>query len=337
MTEQEWLASTDPAAMLAWLTEAHKPAALRAAMPTDRKLRLFAVACCRQVWRHLNEGARESVLVAERHADGQATSKDRGLAFNAADSLRGFSRDWAYAVLRSDAEGGAREAIANACDDGWGIPSGTMASLLRDIVGNLWRPVTLPHDPACRVCDGTGRYLVGRGEDADSYRCRCCPWLTTTVVALAQTAYDERPGLACQCMRGGNPRHEWTGIMPALWRACTRCHGTGTIADGRLDPERLGVLADALEDAGCPTEESYTETVVPHSDCPQCSKPGRWRRGVGFEHERICTGERCWTSWQPGEAVEVRRKRPLLLLAHLRTPGPHWRGCWALDLLLGKA
>jgi hypothetical protein len=25
------------------------------------------------------------------------------------------------------------------------------------------------------------------------------------------------------------------------------------------------------------------------------------------------------------------------LLGHLRGPGPHVRGCWALDLLLGKA
>jgi hypothetical protein len=24
------------------------------------------------------------------------------------------------------------------------------------------------------------------------------------------------------------------------------------------------------------------------------------------------------------------------LLAHLRSPGPHVRGCWAIDLLLGK-
>src|SRR5262249_9308543 len=23
--------------------------------------------------------------------------------------------------------------------------------------------------------------------------------------------------------------------------------------------------------------------------------------------------------------------------AHLRAPGPHWRGCWAVGLLLGKA
>jgi hypothetical protein len=23
--------------------------------------------------------------------------------------------------------------------------------------------------------------------------------------------------------------------------------------------------------------------------------------------------------------------------AHLRTPGPHWRGCWCLDIILGQS
>ena len=46
-----------------------------------------------------------------------------------------------------------------------------------------------------------------------------------------------------------------------------------------LDPDRLAVLADALEEAGCDNAD---------------------------------------------------------LLSHLRGPGPHVRGCWALDLLLGK-
>ncbi len=51
------------------------------------------------------------------------------------------------------------------------------------------------------------------------------------------------------------------------------------LPDGTLDAGRLGVLADALEDAGC------------------------------ADHD---------------------------LLGHLRAPAPHVRGCWALDLLLGK-
>jgi hypothetical protein len=69
-------------------------------------------------------------------------------------------------------------------------------------------------------------------------------WETPQVVALAQAAYDNR-------------------ALPA----------------GTLDPARLAVLADALEDAGCDQAD---------------------------------------------------------LLGHLRGAGPHVRGCWAVDLLLGK-
>ena len=69
-------------------------------------------------------------------------------------------------------------------------------------------------------------------------------WRTPTVTALATATYEER-------------------ILPA----------------GTLDPDRLAVLADALEEAGCDNAD---------------------------------------------------------ILAHLRGPGPHVRGCWVLDLLLEK-
>ena len=51
------------------------------------------------------------------------------------------------------------------------------------------------------------------------------------------------------------------------------------LPSGELDPARLAVLADALEEAGCTDPD---------------------------------------------------------LLDHLRGPGPHYRGCWVIDLLLGK-
>jgi hypothetical protein len=36
------------------------------------------------------------------------------------------------------------------------------------------------------------------------------------------------------------------------------------------------------------------------------------------------------------DACEESGDAPLELVAHLRSPGPHYRGMWSLDLLLGK-
>jgi hypothetical protein len=37
-----------------------------------------------------------------------------------------------------------------------------------------------------------------------------------------------------------------------------------------------------------------------------------------------------------GDALEDAGCGDDALLSHLRSPGPHARGCWALDLVLGK-
>src|SRR6266540_3083970 len=62
MTETEWLACDDPARMLGFLRR----------KTSDRKLRLFACGCCRQLlpW---NENSRvvEALARAERYADGE--------------------------------------------------------------------------------------------------------------------------------------------------------------------------------------------------------------------------------------------------------------------------
>ena len=64
MTEIEWLACTDPNRMLDFLEN----------RASDRKLRLFAVACCRRVWHLMKDRRhRDAVEAADQLADGRLT------------------------------------------------------------------------------------------------------------------------------------------------------------------------------------------------------------------------------------------------------------------------
>src|SRR5579883_1976005 len=71
--EKEWLESTDSAPSL----QLHSMLQLLMGKVSDRKLRLFGVACCRRVWHLLSETSREAVEVTERFADETATDEER--------------------------------------------------------------------------------------------------------------------------------------------------------------------------------------------------------------------------------------------------------------------
>jgi hypothetical protein len=198
MTEQDWLASEDPDRMVAWLCEP-----VQVSCPVcggsgdcgggvglprycgtchgtgetcppgwvyvgDRKLRLFACACCRAAWPlPAAEGCRLALDVAERYADGLVTEVDRGRAH--ADACRrasvpGTSR-LPPLLLRTPAVFDAR-ALAGVLDGtrGAGLAPATQAALLRDVIGDPFRPVP----PAPRR------------------------WLTPAVRGIAGRAYDLR-------------------------------------------------------------------------------------------------------------------------------------------------
>jgi hypothetical protein len=298
VNESDWLVSEDPAAMLGavtpWPDFPSGPRVGEQVRPptvTTRKLRLFACACCRLIWPLLTDSrSRRAVEVAERYADGEPNYFElaREISETASihvEAMRGsiLEEEIAAAVNRCVTDGcfsSGRLLVCYAC------PPAAQAAILRDLAGNPWRPVTLPwvertvNVPESAVKRNPFAAAAARAG-ALKRTIRTCPWRTPTVIALASAAYAESRQVTCSKCEGigcpycgGSEMGYHTGCFD-----CPVCNGTGRFSDGLLDPDRLAVLADALEDAGC-------------------------------------------------ENADV--------LGHLRSPGPHARGCWALDLILGK-
>jgi hypothetical protein len=223
MTEQEWLACTDPQNMLLFLGE----------KATARKLRLYLSAWGYLLWgRMTDEYSKEAVIAAERFADDLIGVPELIEAYNAAQeawksirvAFRGkHSQPEKAARARAESKAAAEIARNAVCPDlgfsrlrinPWRDTDKTifiLSNIVRDLFVNPFRPVTA--DPA---------WLA---------------WNDGSVRKLAQAIYEE----------------------------------------GAFD--RLPLLADALEDAGCHNAD---------------------------------------------------------ILTHCRQPGEHVRGCWAVDLVLGK-
>jgi hypothetical protein len=84
MTEAEWNDCADPASMLDFLH----------GRTSDRKLRLFAVACCRRILHLMHDPrGRRAVEVGERFADSLATAEERRSAEK--DAGRAYGEAWA--------------------------------------------------------------------------------------------------------------------------------------------------------------------------------------------------------------------------------------------------
>jgi hypothetical protein len=208
MTEAQWWDCCDPLLILDSLRR----------KASARKLRLFAVACCRRIWLQLDDQSQMAVDVAERFADGLATDVELAAARKTAGDAIGGS--WATYGSRGRVTAKAARLVAFAATVVHATQSAKEVlrgdntdecNLLRDIFPYSARRFTLPQ-------------LIQTWNDG-------------TVVKIAQAIYDERAF------------------------------------------DRMPILADALEDAGCDNAD---------------------------------------------------------ILRHCREPGAHVRGCWVIDLLLGK-
>jgi hypothetical protein len=183
MTESEWLASTDPQALLRWLTYTTgggmgdgPPLWFR----SDRKMRLFACACARQVWSRLQDPrSRRAVEVAERYADGGHA--EEGLALARLGAVEAFHESGDFdRELVTRLFGPVTQLTCNAGLPRWFSVSTKLApsqaALLRCVFGNPWRPMV-----GCR-CD----------PDVGACPCEWCDLTRGTPYQLARAIHDER-------------------------------------------------------------------------------------------------------------------------------------------------
>jgi hypothetical protein len=184
MTEAKWLACDDPWPMLALLRD----------KASSRKMICFILAFC-------PDHASLTAVILEEGIDSDSDFRPPWLDVDGPDddTLPSLTRCWGWAFLLTNPDSAAMDKTR---------PRAVAAPLLRELIGNPFRPVTL--NPS---------------------------WLTSTVLTLAEGTYAERAF------------------------------------------DRLPILADALQDAGCDNTD---------------------------------------------------------VLDHCRGPGQHVRGCWVVDLVLGK-
>jgi hypothetical protein len=264
VTQDEWNTCTDPAPMLEFLRDRGKL--------SERKARLFAVACCRRIWDlSVDERTRRAIEVTERYADGQATEEELGAARAAAEACSAEVEAAADDAMRAMSHG----------DYGWYAGRAAARFAARAAV----RTAAAQVREAAEDCVTAAASTCTSSLEAHW-------WGQENPAAEAERAAIETAARNSHCdfVRDllGNPFRAPAGVDPAWleWNAGTVRHlaeaayENRSLPGGTLDNARLAVLADALEEAGCGDVE---------------------------------------------------------LLGHLRGPGPHVRGCWAVDGLLGKS
>jgi hypothetical protein len=251
MTEDEWNACFDPQKMLEFLSASRRA--------SERKLRLFACTCCRRIWHLLSdERSRQAVEIAEKYADGSATAAERLHGGDAAFDAEREILTTKGATHSADMAAGAacytcaadEEFLSSPEADeftpSWGAAFCAARSVAYGVPRTPRRAVWARLQEQARQAEYAAQAVVLRDLFSNPFRPlppiapAVLAWNGSTVVNLAASIYEERD----------------------------------------FSQGRLGVLADALEEAGCSDVE---------------------------------------------------------LLNHLRGEGPHVRGCWVLDVLLGKS
>jgi hypothetical protein len=302
VTEADWRTCADPTPLLHFLHD----------KGSARKWRLFAVACCQRI-SHLmtDERSRRAVEIAARYADGAATEEELQAARSAAQAAQDEAHraEW---EAEADANFCVTPAYAAACCR-LSAADAAHSAVCRDPrvadaepgsrEANHWRP---SHDRAGRAVNHNVLAISGSKQGDAAWR-----------VAQSAAESAETGELQAQCQ----------------------------------------LLRDLFgEYFGPPGEEG---AWLPSSDAEGEHRPiSPAERWCLLPTRRAPTVRAEWLAWNDGTVRRIAQgiyeegafdRLPILadalldagcddedLIAHCRQPGPHVRGCWAVDLILGK-
>ena len=217
MTEAEWLACTDPQPMLVFLGR----------KASERKVRLFAVACCQRVWSSLeHEEFRDAVGKAELFADGLA---DRAEMLEAHEKARAV-----FAKLHGKDNGPGAALTAS----GFPAPPKSFFERVADALDDPWWEDEFDKGDPLAPALVTARHAARAAANLQGQR--------NVLDAPATIAEHREQTTLVRCLFGNpfRPRPAWAwpgGDVRALAAAI--------YAERAFD--RMPRLADALEASGC--------------------------------------------------------------------------------------
>jgi hypothetical protein len=198
MTEADWLTCEGPEPMLEFIR----------GQASDRKLRLFALACCRRIWDWLGERSRHAIEVMERYLEGRASDEDLRLA------MCGARDDWLDEFGTHHPSTAAYCATDMTDSDAYPAATGATAevaeavrceAIVRKTVSlRGWPPAPDPSEDMVAACHEAGE-AARRSEQAaqchllrDIFHGPRRPvylrghWRNEAVLQLAKTIYEER-------------------------------------------------------------------------------------------------------------------------------------------------
>lgn len=280
MAKAQWFAGREPGVMLKFLRR----------HASTRKMRLFGCVCGRNVWFGLSETGREVLEVVERYADGEVGEIEREGAFR---SLMAYVKKRAVAP-----------------------PQGQRAGFADAAIGPELVPALLIMADYESLTDArSGRPILGLAE----YKHDACDRtrLAARCVALALAVY---------------PTDSSQGVVELLTESLSLV-ATGLV-DRRWGPD-LGVDRYSLL-AAHETQRALMGEMFVNPFRRTTTDPSWVTSTVTGLAEGIYADRAFDRMPILADALEDAGCDNADILAHCRGDGPHVRGCWVVDLILGK-